>query len=254
MLAEPQSGAAQYGRYPAYLHFILGDANLSGWVDVNDVQLTLNYIMNDYKNIGLWAANTFTEDETSTVINIQDIVCTVNIVLDNESVASSRRRAMNRVDAAQEEPAVATFYTDSRKLMVETTEEIGAFDLELAGVDASQVKLMLNSRQWQMQTRNTQNGVRMVVFSPMGETLPAGTTQLLRLGSNAVPVAVQATSPDAEELSATVGEGMATGVGQPYGSNENNYSETYDLQGRKVNPDKQLRKGIYINNGKKIMK
>lgn len=254
VLAEPQSGAAQYGRYPAYLHFILGDANLSGWVDVNDVQLTLNYIMNNYRNIGLWAANTFTEDETSTVINIQDIVCTVNIVLDNESVASSRRRAMNRVDAAQEEPAVATFYTDSRKLMVETTEEIGAFDLELAGVDASQVKLMLNSRQWQMQTRNTQNGVRMVVFSPMGETLPAGTTQLLRLGSNAVPVAVQATNPDAEELSATVGEGMATGVGQPYGSNENNYSETYDLQGRKVNPDKQLRKGIYINNGKKIMK
>ena len=255
VLAEPQSGSAQYGRYPAYLHFTLGDANLSGWVDVNDVQLTLNYIMNDYRNIGLWAANTFTEDETSTVINIQDIVCTVNIVLDNESVASSRRRAMNRVDAAQEEPAVATFYTDSRKLMVETTEEIGAFDLELSGIDASQVKLLLNSRQWQMQTRNTQNGVRMVVFSPTGETLPVGTTQLLRLGGSAEPVAVQATSPDAEELAATVGAGIPTGItGNDREAMSGDGEALYDLSGRKVNSGRHLRKGIYINNGKKIKK
>jgi hypothetical protein len=209
--------------------------------------------MNNYRNIGLWAANTFTEDETSTVINIQDIVTTVNIVLDNQGLAASRRAGhFGASEHTEPETARALFYVDSRKLMVETTEEIGAFDLELTGVDASQVKLLLNSRQWQIQARNTKYGVRMVVFSPTGETLPAGTTQLLRLGGNATPVAVQATSPDAEEVRAAVGENTITGIDETISSYENR--DTYDLLGRKVDSGKLLRKGIYINNGKKIKK
>ncbi len=255
VIIGPRSGVGDNAAFPARMHFVRGDANLSGWVDVNDVQLTLRYILNDYSNIGVWAANSFTEEESSTTINIQDIVCTVNIVLDDESVASSRRRS-NRASTAEDEDEepVATFYADNHKVMVETTGEIGAFDLELQGVDASRVKLLLNSRQWQMQTRNTPTGVRLVVFSPTGETLPSGTTSLLRLGGDAMPVAVQATSPDAEELRAAVTNGTSTGILDNPEILETSESPVYDLQGRKVSSDRQLRKGIYITNGKKIKK
>lgn len=261
-----ESGATQGSVWPAQMHFTLGDANLSGLVDVNDVQRTLNYVINSSSNntmFGLWAANTFTEGEAEqqTVINIQDIVCTVNIVLSNEGLAATRRLRAPGLNAAeqQQEAAHATFYADGRSLMLQTYDEIGAFDLELQGVNDRQVKLLLNSREWQMLTRNTALGVRLVVFSPTGQTLPAGTTQLLRLGGDATLVAVQATSPDAQEVPASTATATATGIHDAYGSygSYEPYSphesyKTYDLQGRQLNNSHQLRKGLYIQNGKKI--
>ena len=67
--------------YPAKLRYIMGDANMSGATDVLDVQHTLNRILGSVWIFNYSAANTYT-DET---INVQDIVCTVNIVLDNEA-------------------------------------------------------------------------------------------------------------------------------------------------------------------------
>ena len=194
--------------FRATLHFTTGDANLSGWTDVNDVQRTLNYVLdtNNTSTFGLWAANTFdddTYDPADETINIQDIVSTVNIVLDNEGGAQNAPR---RVRANGDEPgeAVALFFADNHKVMVDATEEVAAFSMELSGVSANQVRLLLNAQEWQMQTRNTDSGVRLVVFSPTGSTLPIGTTTLLRLSGDGQPVGVQATDAMAEELNAAV--------------------------------------------------
>ncbi len=195
--------------FRATLHFTAGDANLSGWTDVNDVQRTLNYVLdtNNTSTFGLWAANTFDDDSydpNDETINIQDIVSTVNIVLDNEGGAQNAPR---RVRANDEEPVApaALFFADSRKVMVDATEEVAAFSLELSGVGASQVRLLLSARDWQMQTRNTASGVRLVVFSPTGCTLPTGTTTLLRMSADGEPTGVQATDAKAEEIAAAVG-------------------------------------------------
>ena len=240
--------------WPAQMHFTLGDANLTGLVDVNDVQRTLNYVINQNNTttFGLWAANTFTEDETTVVINIQDIVCTVNIVLANEGTSASRRLVPSASQVPEDPASPNCFYAEGRKLMLQAEDEVAAFCLELAGVSASQVKLLLPARDWQMQTHDTDGGLRLVVFSPTGQTLSTGTTQLLRLSADGVwPVSATASSAEAEPLSVSVNSDASMGI-EYVDDVQQQSRDVYDLLGRKVNSDRQLRKGVYIQNGKKV--
>ncbi len=247
---------------PATLHFVTGDANLSGLVDVNDVQRTLNYVINSNNTgaFGLWSANTYTTLETETVINIQDIVCTVDIVLDEQNgnlvkAKGDPHRTSSRGGTSDSGFQTSNvFYNDGRSLMLQADEEIAAFDLEIEGVSASQVRLLLNSRDWQMTARNTERGVRLVVFSPTGEKL-TGNTELLRLSADAVPTGVQATSPEAKEVVARVHNGVPTGIGslsQDSSPIERGGTAVYDLSGRKV--QHTTTPGVYIINGKKVAK
>lgn len=213
VIMQPAKGNTLVGSaYPAVIHFVAGDANMSGQTEITDVTRTLNYVLGKANQgvISLWAANTFTEGETSRVINIQDIVCTVNIVLENQDASVSEVRRFNsRARGADRN----LFYTDGQELKLDATDDIAAFDLELQGVGPDQVRLLLNARNWQMHTRRTANGVRLVVFSPTGESLQAGTAiRLLRLGAEASPIAVQTSSPDANELTAAVSGNAPTGI------------------------------------------
>lgn len=205
----------------ATAYVTLGDANIDGAVDVNDVQRTLlNIIDPDRYGIGtinLWAANTFSTGETDMVINIQDIVCTVNMVLDNQQ---SDARALSRIERepAQsvgiEERATNLFYTAGRYVCLASRDEIAAFDLELEGVAPSQVRLLLDENDWQMATRKSSRGTRLMVFSPSGAILTAGTTSLLQIDATAVPVSVQATSPLAMPVDAAVLATHTTGISE----------------------------------------
>jgi hypothetical protein len=225
---------------------IFGDANLSGLVDVNDVQRTLNYVINSNNGstFSLWAANTWNSDD---IINIQDIVCTVNIVLENQGdLTSSAPRRTSRADAANR------FYASGRNICLDAQNEISAFDLTLEGVNSSQIRLMLNRADWQMQTLDTEYGVRLVVFSPTGQSLPTGTTQVLRMSADGLPTDAQATDANAEEVAVGVASGT-TGISALEQNGDDGY--VYDLQGRKVKEQTgRNNTRIYIKNGKKVMK
>ena len=261
--------------YRAQLHFTEGDANLSGWVDVNDVQRTLNYVLQNnynYTTFGLWAANTYDDDDYNAdeeTINIQDIVCTVNVVLENEG---NPRPLPRRLMAAGQETANIV-YADGRTLMLDANDEVAAFSLHLRGAKSNQVKLLLNSRQWQMQARDTDDGVSLLVFSPTGCTLPTGISQLLRTTVDAEPKSMQATGIDAEALPVTL-HGSTSGVEYVALPTQQSAPALYDLQGRKLLQGNKvtksqsnelpalqggvggrlLPKGVYIMNGKKIMR
>lgn len=240
--------------YRAQLHFTEGDANLNGWTDVNDVQRTLNFVLNSNNSttFGLWSANTYdddTYDANNETINIQDIVCTINIVLDNEGNGRMAQRRANRVDV----PTANHLYADGHTMVLDANDEVAAFSLHLRGAKASQVKLLLNSRQWQMQTRNTADGVSLLVFSPTGNTLPSGITSLLRTTVEAEPVSIQATDTFAEELPISIRGGSVSGIESIAPSTESTGQSVYDLQGRRMG-NGSLKKGIYIINGQKIIK
>lgn len=242
----PTTGAAKNSAYPGRIHMIFGDANLSGLVDVNDVQRTLNYVINSNNGstFSLWAANTWNSDD---IINIQDIVCTVNIVLENQDdLTSSAPRRTSRADAANR------FYASGRKIYLDAQDEIAAFDLTLEGVNSSQIRLMLNRADWQMQTLDTEYGVRLVVFSPTGQSLPTGTTQVLQMSADGLPTDAQATDANAEEVAVGVASGT-TGISALEQNGDDGY--VYDLQGRKVKEQTgRNNTRIYIKNGKKVMK
>ena len=239
----PSGGSLENSAYPAKFHMVLGDADLTGFVDVIDVQCTLNRILNTGSGtFSLWAANTWDDD----IINIQDIVCTVNIVLENQGDQLTSRRRTRQADAAN------IFYASGRNICLSAQDEIAAFDLKLEGVNSSQIRLMLNSTDWQMQTRDTDYGVRLVVFSPTGQTLPLGATEVLRMSADGMPVDVQATSINAEEVMAGVASN-STGITVLEQDGGNGY--IYDLHGRKVKENSNSKATrIYIKNGKKVMK
>ena len=251
--------------YPARMHFIMGDANLTGWVDVNDVQRTLNNVLGlnaaettsnrPSNTFSLAAANTYSEEEEegTFLINIQDIVCTVNIVLANENEGNPSNNAkMRRISqiVAPTELAPNILCVNKQTVQLCSTDEVAAFDIELEGVTASQVKLLLPARQFSMQTRNTRNGTRLIVFSPTGETIPVGTTDLLRISGNASLVAVQASSPLAESLDIMIDENETTDIeGVCDDANQTDDGEFYNLNGQRVDTPTH---GIYIRDGKKV--
>lgn len=245
VLLMPATGALAYSAYPARIHLTSGDANMTGWVDVNDVQATLNNIIQGTTTkFNRWAANTW-DDE---LINIQDIVCTVNIVLENQGEAS-RAAARRKEHQAGATPS-CMFYADGRYICLSTRDSVAAFRLALQGVQSDQVRLLLPQSDWQMLTLDTPQGVSLVVFSPTGQSLPVCHSQLLRLSAPSVQLmTVDATSPLAEPVNAGVCN--ATGVSTMVATDAD--TPTYDLQGRRV-ADEPLRlpQGVYIKNGKKI--
>lgn len=247
MIVTANTGSAKSSAFPATIHMVFGDANLSGQVDVNDAQRTLNYVIdsNNSGTFSLWAANTWNTDD---IINIQDIVCTVNIMLENQSEGGAGARQHTR-----QADAPNRFYASGRSICLDAQDEIAAFDLTLEGVNSSQVRLMLNSTDWQMLSRETDSGMRLVVFSPTGQTLPTGTTQLLRMSANGSPVDVQATSACAEELPAYAWSEATRIEGTLLEDTDD--SPVYDLLGRRVDMNTRAKSGkVYIKNGKKVMK
>lgn len=210
LIMAQTSGTANGSVQPVRVTFVEADANVDQVVDVRDVQHTLNYVVAATGAEGLFcwsAANTFAD----ALINIQDVVVTVNHVLDHtNTVAQARARRMTAVERAH---AHGRLYVEDGYLCLTADTAVAALDIELQGASATQVRLLLPAADWQMASRATDEGVRLVVFSPSGKTLPVGTTKLLALRAEKVsPIAADAADAHARSLTIGVEGGNATGL------------------------------------------
>lgn len=210
LIMAQTSGTANGSVQPVRVTFVEADANVDQVVDVRDVQHTLNYVVAAKGAEGLFcwsAANTFAD----ALINIQDVVVTVNHVLDHtNTVAQARARRMTAVERAH---AHGRLYVEDGYLCLTADTAVAALDIELQGASATQVRLLLPAADWQMASRATDEGVRLVVFSPSGKTLPVGTTKLLALRAEKVsPIAADAADAHARSLTIGVEGGNATGL------------------------------------------
>lgn len=203
-------GYANGSVQPVVVSYVEADANVDCVIDVLDVQHTLNYVVAEKGAEGLFnwsAANTFADE----LINIQDIVVTVNHVLDHTN-ATAQARA-RRMTAAERAKAHGRLYVEDGYLCLAADTAVAALDVELQGASATQVRLMLAAANWQMVSRATDEGVRLVIFSPTGQTLPVGTTKLLALRADKVnPIAADAADAKARSLTIGVEGGNATGL------------------------------------------
>ena len=211
------TGKGEYSVMPATITYETGDANISGLTDVNDVQRTLNYIT-DTNNSGMFnisAANTYADESMANYINVQDIVSTVNIVLESEeALEQAMARQHNMAPRAK---AANIFYMEGTTVMLSSADEIAAMDISMKGVRASQVKMLLNQRDFSMQTRNTADGVRIVVFSLTGKTIMPGQTELFRLSSEAMLRSVMCSDKYALPMDAGIENSGPTGINGAYG-------------------------------------
>ena len=264
--------------YPILMHFAPGDADMNGVTNVLDVQYTLTYILaaSTITTFNYSAANTYSDSQ----INVQDIVATVNIMLSPatpEDYSSSAPEPIvlepsvnivpsvmtSRADELsgqhEQEPAEGTVFSRNGQLLLSATRPVAAIDVELEGVSTDEVGLMLPSRDFQMIGRNTEWGSRYVIFSTTGKSLPADTeTPLLRLAAYAQPVGIMCADPEAKSVAVAIGS-TPTGISVIENGKLNTENGLYDLQGRRMessnlnSQSSNHRKGLYIQNGKKII-
>ncbi|MCI7011301.1 MAG: hypothetical protein MR905_06950 [Prevotella sp.] len=198
--------------YPAVLRYVEGDANMSGATDLLDVQTTITEILNPAV-INLFnktAANTY-EDE---LINVQDVVSTVNIVLnripinigvDLSATTEGERMAAMRRAAPLEGGSGNWIYTKDERVWIENEAEVGAVEIVLDGLSADEVSLALSRKDFQMGSLNTAMGSHHIIYSLTGKTIPTGTTALLRLSSDAARLTgVEFSTPDAKALDVAI--------------------------------------------------
>ncbi len=241
-------GIATSSIYPALLSFMPGDANIDAIVDILDVQHTLNYVVGVDGASGLFnhsAANTFDD----ALLNVQDIVTIVNMMLDENNVAAMqwRRAAAHSQEIVQ---AAAYVSVNDGAVKVTATKEVAALDIVIEGVQASQLKQLLGKKEYNVIMRDTDEGVRVVVFSLTGAVIPVGVTDILSVDGDGSIVAVKAADKKAQALSVTIKDWGTTRVESIEDIN-NTDIVIYDLTGRRINEINST--GVYIINGEKVL-
>ncbi len=243
---ESVEGVASYTRLRGTLSWISGDSNADGAINVGDAQNTLNRILSRQSgNFNFVAANTYGTDE---IINVQDVVATINKFIVEETPAEAKG---NRIDTDDREYD-GSVYATTTGLYVDLDSPMAALDITLTGVKATQLAMQLNRNDFQMHTHAMDNGVRVVIISPSGKEIGTGLSRLLRFSVKDAEVQnVEAVDIEASTMFLEIAEGEPTGIDAI--EVDDSKADVYDLHGRKQNNDTALPAGVYIKNGRKVI-
>lgn len=215
------------------LLFDKGDANFVDGVDASDLQATILYAFGDYKTypFNFTAANTYADR----MINVQDVVCTVNILLSvpSQPALRSRQRIASPDDFSETDASV---YIQDGKIILHTQKPVAVADVQAEGDISWDVE-----KYGMIQSVSRSN---LVAYSLSGVTLPAGETIIGTCRSNARLVKVSLADSEAKAVTVSIGNNQATSISDIPGENDQNI-RIYDLSGRRRS---SLSKGFNITN------
>jgi hypothetical protein len=222
----------------------LGDANGSGEVDVNDVVTTVNYVVGEQPKPFIFEAADMNKDLS---IDVLDVIGIVQKVL-NPAAA----RAM----AVAEETAVYT--VEDGVLYIETPVTLGGLQIQASLMNNER----MNSEQFAAAADMkgfeiasgwlTESDYRMLAYSFGSKVLEPGKHAILTIG-DANLTSLRLSDPLGNRVNVVAGE--ATAVKDAMGSKVMNTKGVWNLNGQKVSGnDTNLRKGVYIINGEKVIK
>jgi hypothetical protein len=175
-----QNNGTTYGSNAAMkIYYDYGDANVDKQLSVLDVQHTLNNILGEPATpFNFAAADTYCD----TLITVQDIVKTVDILLNEVAPIGPPENIIRRMKAT-EFPA-ASIYVADNKLMLENTVPVAAIDITLRGLTESQLQHQLADFGYSVITRRQQDGsIRFIAFSVTGSEIPVGKNSIALLNS-----------------------------------------------------------------------
>lgn len=181
--------------------FAMGDVNLTGDVDVTDLQALINYIFNTYNRpFNFTAAN----HRNDAVLNVQDVVGEVNILLaQNEPAMGAPRRAS---DGSDDEPAEASLYWSDGTLYIVTAQPVASLDV--INHTREPIHWNLSKLGMLVSTASTAHGEHAVIYSMDDAVIPAGVTALATTTAREVSVTAAALSdPDANRISVSLNNG-----------------------------------------------
>jgi PKD repeat protein len=167
------SGIAYGTRSPFKLFYIQGDANSDQEVNILDVQHTLNFLLrNSPALFNFAAANTYPDDQ----ITVQDLVRTVEMILENDSTLQPEEINAQRMAGISTPNQV---YIQGNQLMISSVVPVAALDIRVDGLGIDGYTNSLDNNHFHFMSGNTNNnGMRLIVFSPDGQELSAGTHTL----------------------------------------------------------------------------
>lgn len=238
--------------YYSYITYIFrvgwkdGDVNADQTVDVADLQNVVYYALNEQKPNGQVYNYTAADMNGDNTINVSDIVGTVGAIMNYDGDDDpSGARIYNKVETDGRN----TISTSLNSLLIANVDEVAALQLTISGARSTQLQLSgdLKSR-FTVSMRDVADGVRVIIYSPMGNTLAPGESLLLSgLPAGATVTDARLVGAEANRLS--VSYGNTTSIDELMADDlrlEN--TPIYDLSGRRVGKWNTLPHGIYIVN------
>lgn len=218
-----------------------GDANGSGTVDVADVVTTVNYVTGLQPKPFVFDAADMNADK---LINIFDVVGIIRGILDPSLLSTA---------SLNDEPAI--YSVENGVLYVESPVSLGGVQVQLT-IDGRGKKEEVRVADdldgfEQASAWLSDNDYLFLAYSMNGKTLCPGKHALLHIGDAEI---------SSLRLSDTIGKNVNVSNGDGttsidrMGKHVMNINGVYDLQGRKLSPLTPLKNGIYIINGKKVVK
>lgn len=252
-----QSGDTLYISYPecspevegsfcmARHYFSKGDANFINGIDIVDIQTTINYLFGQYKEypFNFTAADTYVDNW----LNVQDIVCTANIIMDSEPQSHSNVSLKRTLGYKDEKPS-AYIYAKNGKLILEATKPIAAFDIKFAG--NQNVKFRLEELGYNVLNKQTNGNTRVIAYTLAGQYIPEGETVIAEYDGVAPNLLSIIMSDSDAKYMQTVYLGEVISIGNMVNP-LNEPIEYYSIEGvRRVRPVKGVNIVKKVINGK----
>lgn len=239
-----------------------GDVNADQTVDVSDLQSVIYYALRDRKPESQMFNYTTADANSDQTINVSDVIGSVDYVLGYEAPAGARGayvvgHASQRDNATSEATEVAgipsLLTVNGATVTLSAASEVAALQLTITGCSKSQVVVNSDLRsRFSVSMRDMSDGVRIVVYSASGKTLPVGDHELFTIAQpnyalctmNCELSDVRLTDAQARRLPVTILDATAAVPSLVIESQQ--IGEVFDLSGRPVGPWHTLPSGIYV--------
>lgn len=217
--------------------FEQGDVNFVPGIDASDVQATILYVFGGNLPFNFTAADTYKDG----IINVQDVVCTVNIILGKAASAARNYYASRSYDAGAENlqdtelAAQAGIYLRNGKIFLNTEVPVAALSIAASG------NITWNLKQLGMEQAT--EGSSLVAYSLSGNTLPIGETLIGTYEGNAVITGISLADEEAKSISSGTHNGTVTRINGISESNDAAEMVIFNTQGVRT---QKMQKGINI--------
>ena len=217
--------------------FEQGDVNFVPGIDASDVQATILYVFGGNLPFNFTAADTYKDG----IINVQDVVCTVNIILGKAASAARNYYASRSYDAGAENlqdtelAAQAGIYLRNGKIFLNTEVPVAALSIAASG------NITWNLKQLGMEQAT--EGSSLVAYSLSGNTLPVGETLIGTYEGDATITGISLADEEAKSISSGTHNGTVTRINGISESNDAAEMVIFNTQGVRT---QKMQKGINI--------
>lgn len=219
-----------------------GDVNVDKTVNVQDLQDVIYYALNNEKPSGQKYNFTAADDNQDGKVNVVDVTRSVDYVLNTSQPAASRA-SDDKEDGGSQNLLTCT----GSSLTLTNADEVAAMQFVVAGASQRDIHVSADVKsRFSVAIGNVPGGVRIVVYSAAGNTLPAGNHQLLdQLPAGATVTEAVLTDSEARRLGVGIDGEVPTTIDRlNIGSMAD--MPVYDLSGRRLGSWDTLPAGIYV--------